>query len=276
MMPLPQKRLTFILGVLILIGGVFIILAWKQSENRKPNITTPTQSEPVFPTPSSDEPGATTSSTSRATILMPNRDKTLPPTSIVNVIITPSSSASEPGYQTIRNTFCGVTFVIPSKWSVDGFLGESKIRSPEDQRKNAEWERTHQDLVQNEEGDAPLTDVRSLVIFCQENIRSYLRDFSGSAYFKDFENALTLADAFASDAFHANDSNVALLKTMKINGRDAYEIADAGKMWDGTPVTNYSIVLGQGEIIVIALDLTEYDNLSDAAKQIIQSISFEG
>ena len=154
-------------------------------------------------------------------------------------LVTTNSSGS---YRTIRNWDCDATFRIPPDWVDRGYLGESKIVSPEDQRTNEEWNATHQDLIQNAEGDGPIgPDARSLYISCQE----------------------------ADTRSHSDD------KKLNINGLTAYEVVDAGKMPDGTSVTNYTIVLGKEKTMMISLGETEYDKLPDTVKQIIQSISFE-
>lgn len=234
-MPFHQKKLVFVLGTLVIIGGVFSIIAWKQSENRKPSPT----NEPVIVAP-------------------------------YNELV------SSVGGKTIKNTKCNLTFKIPADWSVGGLFGGTTILSPEDQHENEEWDKTHQDLIQNEEGDAPLgPDARSLSISCQNNIKNYLSRFSASLNYKVFENAKHLAEALATSAFHAKDSNVALLKTMKVGGWDAYEISWTVKMPDDTSNTTYEILVEKGDIYQIHLGQTEYSNLSDTVKDVINSISFE-
>ncbi len=270
MMPLPQKRLSFILGVLILIGGIFFVLTWKQSENRKSNVTTSTQSKPVAPNPLAEE-------TSSSTTQMGNAPQS---TSSTNEAVTVAPynelvSNTADG-QTIKNTQCDFTYKIPVGWSVGGLFGGSIILSPEDQRTNEEWDKAHQDLIQHQEGDTPPgPDAKSLSIGCEDNIDAYKKSMPGLVRFNDFENAQNLAEAIASSAFHATNTNLALVKTIKINGWDAYEIDRTNRGADGVRRTFYSIVLEKGKIYDFTLDFTEYDKLSPAVKQIIQSISFE-
>lgn len=148
--------------------------------------------------------------------------------------------------QTVKNTDCNFTFKIPEGWSVGGLLGESKILSPEDRQTNEEWYKANQDLIQRiEEGDGPLgPDKRTLYISCQ-----YDRPI----------------DDLKKDAF----------KAIKINGRDAYELSEVSETRAGTTITHHRIFLVGTKTMTIELDQTEYDDLSDAVKQIIQSISFE-
>jgi len=148
--------------------------------------------------------------------------------------------------KTIRNTECNFTFKIPEDWSVRGLLGESKILSPENERENEEWANTHQEMFENVEGDGPIgPDARSLFISCQYDIAE-------------------------------NDLKSTSLKTIRIDGWNAYEVSDAGKMPDGTQITNYQIILKGPKTLEIHLGRTEYDDLSDEVKRIIGSISFEG
>ncbi len=261
MTALSQKRFAVILGALFLIGGTSFVLARKHSENRKPHNTTSTQSKLVSPTPSTDEPAAPASSTSEAITVAP-----------YNELVSNTADG-----QTIKNTQCDFTFKIPPGWSVGGLFGGSIILSPEDQRTNEEWDKAHQDLIQHQEGDTPLgPDAKSLSIGCEENIDAYKKSMPGLVRYNDFENAQNLAEAIASSAFHATDTNLALVKTIKINGWDAYEISRTNRGGDGVQRTFYDIVLEKGKIYDFTLDFTEYDILSPAAKQIIQSISFEG
>lgn len=149
------------------------------------------------------------------------------------------------GEKTIKNTRCNFTFNIPTDWSVHGILGESKILSPENERENEEWANTHQELFENVEGDGPIgPDARSLYISCQYVIAE-------------------------------NDLKSTSLKTTQIDGWNAYEISDTGNMPDGTPFTNYQIVLKGPKTLEIHLGQTEYDDLSNEVKQIVESISFE-
>ena len=262
-----QKKLALTLGVSMLIVGAFSIFATKRPEDRKPVLTASVQSAPVTPassthavdssTPSSN---GTTSSTDQTTQIAP-----------YNELVSNTAQG-----QTIRNTACSSTFVIPSNWSVDGLFGSSVIRSAEDRRTNEEWDKTHQDLIQHEEGDAPLgPDARNLVFGCVDNIDAYKKGMSGLVGYSDFENARNLAEVVASSPFHSNDLGLALVKTIKINGQDAYEISETGRGGDGVQRTFYDVVLEKGRIFDFTLDFTEYDKLSDAAKQIIQSISFD-
>lgn len=147
--------------------------------------------------------------------------------------------------QVLQNTQCDFTFKIPKDWEVHGILGESKILSPEDERVNQEWVNENQEQLQNAEGEDPGgPDARTLYISCQ-------------------------------DIGKIDDLKSSVLKTIKINGRDAYEVADAGKMPDGTPFTNYRLILEKEQVTEIHLGQIEYDKLSETVKQIIQSISFE-
>ena len=157
----------------------------------------------------------------------------------VSGLVTTDATGS---YIIIRNSSCGATFHVPPGWADYGILGESKIVSPEDQRTNEEWDKANQDLIKNEEGDAPLgPDARSLYLSCQD------------------------ADARSHDGD----------KKLSINGHVAYEVINTGRMPDGTPITNYSIVIKKEKTMTIELGQTEYDKLPDTVKQIIQSISFE-
>lgn len=156
-------------------------------------------------------------------------------------LVTTDSTGS---YRTIQNWECDATFHIPPDWVDWGILGESKILSPEDVRVNKEWVDTHPDLFENAEGEGPIgPDARSLYISCQDNLEK-----------KDLKSPI--------------------LKTIQIDGVDAYEIADPFRMPDGTPITNYYIVVGGGRSMEIYLGQTEYEDLPDVIKQIIKSISF--
>ncbi len=149
--------------------------------------------------------------------------------------------------QAVQNTQCDFTFKIPKDWNVYGILGESKILSPEDGRVNEEWLKSPDGQAPAEEGSAGPAlgpDARSLHISCQDTGK--IDDLKSSA-----------------------------VKTIKINGRDAYEFADKGKMLDGSLFTNYRLVVEAEKITEIHLGQTEYDDLSETIKQIIQSISFE-
>lgn len=273
MVLLKQKKFFIILSFLILISsGGFFIFIWKQFEDRKFDTAKLTFSKPISPTTTltnvatttttpANEINTTTSSTNEITMLSP-----------YNELV--SKTVNE---QTIKNTQCNFEFKIPISWSVSGILGSSKILSPDDEYKNKEWDKVHQDLAQDTQGDAPPgLDARSLYIDCQYNVGEYLRNFSTTSHYKDFENAQHLSDAFATKAFHTKDSDIALLKTIKLDGRDAYEISWIVKMPDGTVNTTYEIVIEEnGKVFDIELWRTEYDSLSDAVKQIIQSISFD-
>lgn len=209
-----QKNLIIAIGLIVLIGGTALTFTWMQSANRTPDVT--------VPTPSGSE------------------GKKIPYAAKHELL------ATTDGKQTIKNTACDFTFVLPADWTVIGLLGESKILSPANERENETWAETHQNLLmQNQEGEAPLgPDARTLYISCQYNLEK-------------------------------EDLKTTVLKTIQIDGVDAYEIADTGPMPDGTPVTNHRIIVGGGRAMDIHLGQTEYDNLSETVKQIIQSISFE-
>lgn len=71
------------------------------------------------------------------------------------------------------------------------------------------------------------------------------------------------------------DLNLALLKTLKIDGEDAYEISWTVDMPNGTSNTTYEFLVEKDRVYQIHLGQIEYDNLSDEVRQIIQSIKFE-
>ncbi len=124
-------------------------------------------------------------------------------------------------------------------------LGESKILSPEDESTNEEWLIENHDQIQiSESGDPIGPDSRTLYISCQYNLEK-----------EDLESTI--------------------LKTIQIDGYDAYEISSTDELPDGTSITNYQIIVGGGKAMDIFLGQTEYDNLSDDVKQIIHSIEFE-
>lgn len=189
-------------------------------------------------------------------------------------LVTTDSTGS---YKTIENRECGATFHIPPDWSNYSMFGESKILSPEDEHENEEWNNANQELIQNAEGDVIGLDARSLYIACQsKDVESYINDLSSdSTKYKDFVDNATLSDVFSSEAFHSADSNLALIKTRQIDGKSAYEISKTNKTREGVYATNYKIILEGKKVMEIELGRTEYDDLSNTVKQIIQSISFE-
>ncbi|MDF1497542.1 MAG: hypothetical protein P1P90_05810 [Patescibacteria group bacterium] len=147
--------------------------------------------------------------------------------------------------KTIRNTLCHFTFKIPKDWLVRSILGESKILSPEDESTNEKWLIENQEQNQTSDSGGPIgPDSRTLYISCQYNLEK-------------------------------EDLKSTILKTIQIDGYDAYEISSTDEFPDGTSITNYQIIVGGGKAMDIFLGKTEYDNLSDEVKQIIQSITFE-
>jgi hypothetical protein len=259
-----QKKLAVALGALILISGVFFVLTWQQ-EHRKPNISD-----------STNEPAAPSTSTNEAAVSTPAPNRWETPTYRVNEVISSTSSIQETGYKTMVNKYCNVTYTIPADWSVFGFLGESQLISPENERENTAWQEANRELIENAEGDAFLYPRnRSLYISCQKNTKAYLEHFFGFERSKNFEHIQHLADLFATDLFHAKDPSLALVNTMKVDDVNAYEISETSRVRDGTLRTHYSIVIEKEHVYEILLDDIEYDNLSDAVKKIIQSISFE-
>lgn len=147
--------------------------------------------------------------------------------------------------KTIRNTLCHFTFKIPKDWLVHGTLGESKILSPEDESTNEKWLIENQDQIQTSDSGGLIgPDSRTLYISCQYNLEK-------------------------------EDIKSPILKTIQIDGYDAYEISVTDKLPDETSITNYQIIVGGGRAMDIFLGQIEYDNLSDEVKQIIQSITFE-
>lgn len=145
----------------------------------------------------------------------------------------------------IKNTLCHFTFKIPKDWLVHGILGESKILSPEDEITNEEWLAENQKQNPTSDSGGPIgPDSRTLYISCQYNLEK-------------------------------EDIKSTILKTIQIDGYDAYEISSTDKLPDGTSITSYQIIVGGGKVMDIHLGQTEYDNLSDETKQIIQSIKFE-
>jgi hypothetical protein len=246
-----QKTLAIVGALILVIGGIFLVTNRKSSENQS-NVQKSTQPDLAVPTDRND------------------------PASLLNQVVATTTAVNGMEYKTIRNESCGFTLKIPSNWSAEGYLGESKIVSPEDARTNEEWANAHQDLIQNAQGDAPLgPDARSLYISCQYDVSGYLGLFATSPYYKDFADAQTLADAFSSDAFKKENSNLALLKTMEVDGRKEYEISWTVERPELGPNTTYMIVSGQEKVLDIEIGKTEYDNLSDTIKQIIGSITFE-
>lgn len=249
-----QKKLAFALGTLVLLGGVFFIVAWTQPRHLQPSIPN------LIP----PEPAATA-----------NRWET--PTYRVNEMISSTSSIQETGYKTMVNNYCHLIYDIPVDWSVFGFLGESQIISPKNERENVAWQEANREIIDNADGDGGLyPQNRSLVISCQKDTKAYLEYLFGFGGSEGFEDMQHLADLFATDAFHEKGPNLALVKTIKIDDVDAYEISSTGKIWNGTSTTTYEIVAEKGGVIYeISLDHIEYDDLSDTVKRIIQSISFE-
>lgn len=147
--------------------------------------------------------------------------------------------------KTIRNTLCHFTFKIPKDWLVHGILGESKILSPEDESTNEKWLIENQEQIQTSDSGGLIgPDSRTLFISCQYNLEK-------------------------------EDLKSTILKTIQIDGYDAYEVSSTDKLPDGTSMTNYQIIVGGGKAMDIFLGQIEYDNLSNEVKQIIQSITFE-
>lgn len=147
--------------------------------------------------------------------------------------------------KTIRNTLCHFTFKIPKDWLVRSILGESKILSPEDESTNNKWLIENQDQIQTSDSGDPIgPDSRTLYISCQYNLEK-------------------------------EDIKSTILETIQIDGYDAYEISSTDELPDGTSITSYQIIVGGGKAMDIFLGQTEYDNLSDEVRQIIQSIKFE-
>jgi hypothetical protein len=178
------------------------------------------------------------------------------------------------GWKTMRNRECGFVYRLPSDWSVFGPLGESDILSPEDVRTNEAWAKEHKDILAKEEGDAPLEQVsRSLYISCQYDVKTYLGTFVRSSRYGEFADKTTLAEAFATAAFKANDSNPAVIGVMEVDGRKAYEISYSVRMPDGTTNTTNEIVTEVGsKVLEIQLGHATYKNLSDTVKLVIDSI----
>jgi len=241
-MSLYQKRPVIIFSILILIAAALSIAIWKQPENQNP-VESTTQ------------------------INIADEQTSLP---LYHELVD-----SDDDGKVIKNTKCELIFKIPADWSVDGLFGGTKILSPADIRRNKEWNEAHEEELQNTEGETNGLDGRSLSISCQDSVKNYLADFSMSPYYKIFKNTKHLVDSFATDAFHAKDSNLALLKTIKIDGEAAYEISWTVDMPDGSSNTTYELLVEKNKVYQIHLGQTEYDNLSDEVKQIIQSITFE-
>jgi len=173
-----------------------------------------------------------------------NSDRWQTPTYRVNEAISPTSSIEETGYMTMVNNYCHLTYEIPADWSVFGFLGESQLISPKNGRDDAAWREANRELIENAEGEAFLyPQYRSLYISCHE--------------------AKARSEQYA-------------LKTLIIDGIDAYEVSSTGAIAEESITTTYTIVAEKdGVTYEILLDHTEYDNLSDTVKGIIDSISFE-
>lgn len=253
MMPLQQKRHTLIIfsASVLAICALFLAIMWKLTQHQEPNFEKPAPPKTTT---------STVTSTNETIILAP-----------YNELISSTSNG-----QVIKNTKCNFTFKIPLGWSVDGLFGGSTIRSREDQNTNEEWNKTHQDLILNAEGDAPLgPNARRFTLGCEDNIDVYKNGMPGLIQFDDFKNAKSLAEVVTSSAFHSKDIDLSLIKIIKIDGIDAYETAETSKGGDGITRTLYEILLENEKIYHIGLDFTEYDKLSDTEKQIIQSISFE-
>lgn len=178
------------------------------------------------------------------------------------------------GRDTIKNSHCGFTFKIPTDWSVTGVLGESIVRSPQDQFINSEYAKSHPN--QQEDGEALIgPDARSVSMGCRDGVKTYIVDLSELKGHSGFADKNTLAEVFASDAFHSKNSNLALVKTLSIDGQIAYELSDTVKMPDGTFIKNYEIVTRKEDrVYEIGFGQIEYEKLSESVKQIINSISF--
>jgi hypothetical protein len=198
-----------------------------------------------------------------------------------DVPVTKSKGANEgetvlfPGWQIASNEGCGVSFSVPESWAVSGYLGESKIVSPEDKRLNDDWEQSHRVLLANEKGDAPLgPDVRSLYMSCQYGVKDYLGTFSLAKNYKDFADKSSLAAAIGSGTtFTADDANPALVRTMAVGGQMAYEIKYSVNVPGSGMITNYEFAVERGgKILEIQMGHNEYDSLSDTVKRIIGSI----
>ncbi|GEM_PF-1599400 len=173
-----------------------------------------------------------------------------PPASITStnssIIVAPYNELLETNNKKmIKNSFCHFTFEIPKDWLVHGILGESKILSPEDESTNEKWLTENQDQNQTSDSGSPIgPDSRTLYISCQYNLEK-------------------------------EDIKSTILKTIEIDGYEAYEISGTDELPDGTSITSHQIIVGGGKVMDIHLGQTEYDNLPDEAKQIIQSIRFE-
>ena len=186
----------------------------------------------------------------------------------------PAPSITTVGWQTMHNDNCGITYPIPTDWTVTGYLGESKILSPQDQQQNAEWDKSHQILLTKSEGEVlPGPDARSLYISCQPDLKSYLHKFSQSRFYRDFANKPTLAEVFASNAFQSPAANPSVVQTVEISGLTAYELKYTVTVPGIGPNTTHEIVVEQaGQLMEIELGQLAYQDLSDTVKQIIDGI----
>ena len=189
-----------------------------------------------------------------------------------NPIGAPISDISD--WKTINNTSCGLSFKIPKDWTDHGEFGDSKILSPEDEQTNSEYERTHQELLKNSQGDAPLSDARTLYISCETDLKTYIGSYNLSKGYKDFSGAKTLADLVATAAFNSKGANPALINTMTIDGQTAYEIIYANTVPGVGSFTTYEMVFERNNKIgeIMTGDIP-YEQLSDTVKDIIRTIT---
>lgn len=250
-----QKKLAIIIGLIILIGGAALAFAWMQMKDSVPS---PAQEQAPTQTISS----------------APVREETFP-VSPVNLLVIPANG-EDAGRKTIENRVCGTLYKIPSNWLVNEYLGVTKLYSPEDIRENAAWNNTHPEIVEQSSGDAaPGPDQHRFAISCTEKAESYiLKNFSGQGD----ENNKHLADVFVKNEFHTEDTDISLVRTLNIDGWTAYEIARTYKQLDGTDFTVYSIIIElnrpHAQIVTIDLGETEYLDLSEDVKQVVDYISF--
>ena len=198
------------------------------------------------------------------------------PTYLVNEIISSDSEIEETGYKTVRNNTCGLTFSIPSDWDVFGFLGESQILSAKNIHDDQIWREANQELIDNAEGDAfGYPQYRSLVIGCHRDIKAYLENTFGYGGSKGYENAKQIEDLLLSEDYYQKNPSFSLVKTISIDGFNAYEMSDTNQIRDEM-ITAYNIVTEKEEIIYgVWLDHTEYDDLPEEVKQVIDSIRIE-
>ncbi len=181
-----------------------------------------------------------------------------------------------PDWKTINNAGCGLSFKIPNDWTVGGMLGISKILSPEDVRVNLEFDQTHQELIKNSQGDAPLgPDARTISVICQSDLNDFIGSFTRSKDFKDFSGSKTLASLVATNAFNDKGANPALINTMFIDGQVVYEISSTNTVPGVGTFTIYEMVFERnGKIGEIMTGQVTYEQLSDTAKDIIKTIKF--